>query len=139
VDLSASRGLVALDRNTGEVLWRAEAQHSFVHNGIVAGNGRVYCIDRLPKSAEDKLKRRGRTAPANYRIAAFDLHSGKLLWETRTNIFGTWLSYSKSRDILLQAGAAAGDRLKDEAAKGLVAYQGVRGDILWQSLDLKYT
>ena len=50
LDLSASKALVAFDRTTGKVLWRAEARHSFIHNGIVAGNGQVFCIDRLPKS-----------------------------------------------------------------------------------------
>ncbi len=139
VDLSASRGLIALDRRTGQVLWQVEARHSFLHNGIVAGNGRVYCLDKLPKSVVDKWKRRGRAAPPDYRLAAFDARNGQLRWETTNNVFGTWLSYSPARDVLLQAGASASDRLKDEADKGLVAYGGRDGSVRWQKLDLKYT
>ncbi|MFH1303708.1 MAG: PQQ-binding-like beta-propeller repeat protein, partial [Planctomycetota bacterium] len=50
-DLSASNGLIAFDRHSGEKLWQADAIHSFLHNGIVAGNGRIYCLDKLPASA----------------------------------------------------------------------------------------
>jgi outer membrane protein assembly factor BamB len=139
VDLSASRGLVAMDRHTGQMLWRTEALHGFIHNGIVAGNGRVYCLDKLPKSMLDKLKRRGREVPTDSRITALDLRTGKTVWEANTNVFGTFLSYSKNRDVLLQAGASATDRLRDEAAQGMITYQGSDGAVLWQKLDLKYT
>ncbi|MBI5799214.1 MAG: PQQ-binding-like beta-propeller repeat protein [Verrucomicrobia bacterium] len=138
-DFSASAGLVAFDRHSGKMLWRIEARHSFLHNGIVAGNGRIYCLDKLPLSAEDKLKRRGSTPPAGYRIAAFDAQTGRLLWEDTKNIFGTWLGYSKQHDVLLLAGAKASDRLKDEVGEGMTAYRGEGGKILWQDLKRKYT
>lgn len=138
-DFSASAGLVAFDRHSGKLLWRVPARHSFLHNGIVAGNGRIYCLDKLPASAEDKLKRRGSPLPTNYRIAALDAATGKLLWEESKNIFGTWLSYSKQHDVLLHAGAKASDRLKDEVGEGMAAYRGVEGKILWQDLKRKYT
>jgi outer membrane protein assembly factor BamB len=138
LDLSASRGLVAFQRHTGEVLWQVEARHSFLHNGIVAGNGRVYCMDRLPKSVEDKLKRRGRATPKDYRVAAFNVRSGELVWESATNVFGTWLGYSAAHDVLLQAGASAADRLKDEAEKGMITYRGASGAVLWSNLAVKY-
>lgn len=138
-DFSASAGLVALDRHTGKVLWRVAARHSFLHNGIVGGNGRIYCLDKLPVSAEDKLKRRGSPLPTNYRIAALDAMTGKLLWEETKNIFGTWLSYSKQHDVLLLAGAKASDRLRDEVGEGMAAYRGAEGKLLWQDLKRKYT
>ena len=71
-------------------------------HGIVGGHGRIYCLDKLPASAEDKLKRRGSPLPTNYRVAALDAVTGKLLWEETKNIFGSWLSYSKQHDVLLQ-------------------------------------
>lgn len=138
-DFSASAGLVAFDRHSGKLLWRVAARHSFLHNGIAGGNGRLYCLDKLPASAEDKLKRRGSPAPANYRIAALDAATGKLLWEETNNIFGTWLSYSKQHDVLLLAGAKATDRLKDESGEGMAAYRGSGGKLLWQDLKRKYT
>jgi outer membrane protein assembly factor BamB len=138
-DFSASDGLAAFDRQTGQLLWRAAARHSFLHNGVVAGQGRVYCLDKLPKSAEDKLKRRGTDVPTNYRIAAFDARTGQLLWEDERNIFGTWLGYSKQHDVLLLAGASASDRLKDEVGQGMTAYRGQDGGVLWQDLQRRYT
>jgi outer membrane protein assembly factor BamB len=138
-DFSASAGLVAFDRHSGKLLWRVAARHSFLHNGIVGGNGRLYCLDKLPGSAEDKLKRRGSPLPTDYRIAALDAATGKVLWEESQNIFGTWLSYSKQHDALLLAGAKATDRLKDETGEGMAVYRGAEGKLLWQDLKRKYT
>ncbi|MEN9575686.1 MAG: hypothetical protein RL514_3541 [Verrucomicrobiota bacterium] len=138
-DFSASAGLAAFDRHTGKLLWRAPARHSFLHNGIVAGNGRVYALDKLPKSAEDKLKRRGLPSPTDYAITALDARTGQPVWSADTNIFGTWLSYSKEHDTLLLAGAKATDRLRDEVGEGMTAYQGTNGSVRWQDLLRKYT
>lgn len=138
-DLAASAALVAFDRATGAVRWRVEARHSFWHNGIVAGNGRVYCLDRLPKSEEGRRKRRGLEPPSDYRIVAYDLRTGRQLWESNGDIFGTWLGYSETHDRLLQAGASASDRLGDEAGKGMITYRGADGTVAWKNLDLAYT
>jgi outer membrane protein assembly factor BamB len=138
-DFSASGGLAAFDRHSGKLLWRTPAQHSFLHNGIVAGNGRLYALDKLPKSAEDKLKRRGSPVPTDYRIAVLDVRTGKPLWSAVTDIFGTWLSYSKEHDVLLLAGAKASDRLRDEVGEGMTAYRGADGSVRWQDLQRKYT
>jgi outer membrane protein assembly factor BamB len=138
-DFSASAGLAAFDRHSGKLLWRVPARHSFLHNGIVAGNGRLYALDKLPKSAEDKLKRRGVPVPTDYSITALDVRTGQPVWSATTNIFGTWLSYSKEHDVLLLAGAKATDRLKDEAGEGMTAYRGTNGSVRWQDLQRKYT
>ena len=138
-DYSASDGLVGFDRYTGEELWTLPASHSFLHNGIVAGDGRIHCLDKLPKSAEDKLKRRGGDIPRDYRIVTIDSRTGKKLWEHKNNILGTWLSYSTKHDILLQAGAKASDRLKDEANSGMITYRGQSGEVLWHRKDVRYS
>jgi outer membrane protein assembly factor BamB len=139
VDLSASAGLAVFDRHTGKLLWQAPAHYGFLHNGIVAGNGRIYCLDRLPESIENKLKRRGRSLPRGYRVVAFDARTGALLWEHTNHVFGTWLAYSAEHDVLLQAGAQAPDRLADEAGQGMGVHQGRDGRLLWFKPHLKYT
>jgi outer membrane protein assembly factor BamB len=138
LDRAASRALIGFNRHTGEQLWTIEATHSFWHNGIVAGGGRIYCLDRNPKLIEDALRRRGRARPDTYRIAAFDAQSGKPLWKISEGIFGTWLGYSESHDLLLQAGAAASDRLYAEVGQGMAVYAASDGTVRWQKESLKY-
>ncbi len=138
LDRAASLGLVAFDRHTGEKLWQVKALHSFWHNGIVAGGGRVYCLDRKPQLVEDALKRRGVARPRNYRIAAFDVLTGVLQWEVTDGVFGTWLGYSPTHDLLLHAGAAGSDRLYDEAGQGMAVYKANDGSLRWRKDSLKY-
>ncbi len=138
-DYSASAGLAVFDRHSGSLLWRAKARHSFLHNGIVAGNGRIYCLDKLTKHAEGLLVRRGRDLPADYRIVAFDTRSGNVLWEQEMNVFGTWLGYSAEHDVLLQAGAKASDRISSEVGDGMIAYEGSTGRVRWKDLKRAYT
>ena len=138
LDRAASLGLVAFDRQTGQPLWRVDAKQSFWHNGIVAGGGRIYCLDRQPELIENALKRRGISQPETYRIAAFDAQTGALDWEVTEGIFGTWLGYSQAHDLLLQAGAAASDRLYAEIGQGMAVYRGRDGALRWKKDTLKY-
>ena len=71
-DRAASRGLIAFDRHTGKQRWRIDAKHSFWHNGIVAGGGRIFCLDKNPAPIEQAMRRRGLALPDSYRIACFD-------------------------------------------------------------------
>jgi hypothetical protein len=129
-NLSASRHLVVLDRHSGKVLWSAPARSGFRHNAICAGGGRLYAIDRLSGSEVNRLKRRGETPSVKSRLVVFDLRSGRELWSTEDNVFGTWLSYSVGRDILVESGRVARDTLFDEP-KGMRAYRGLNGSMLW--------
>ena len=138
-DISASAGLVAFDRHTGQRLWQADARHSFLHNGIVAGDGKVYCLDKLPKPVEDRLRRRGTAMPESYRVVAIDARTGQVLWENSDDVFGTWLSYSEDHDLLLQAGAAASDRLRTEVGQGMAALRGSDGRIRWRVDERSYS
>lgn len=139
LDRSASAGLVAFDRVTGKQLWRSDALHSFWHNGIVAGNGRVFCLDKNPTQVEDLLRRRGKSLPETYRILTLDYRTGKTIWESREAVFGTWLGYSERYDLLLHAGAAASDRLAAETGQGIAVLRGQDGKIHWKKESLKYS
>lgn len=139
LDRAGSLALVAFDRRTGETLWKVDAKHSFWNNAIVAGGGKIYCLDRNPKPVEDKLKRRGVPNPVTYRILALDARTGETAWEASEGIFGTWLGYSAKHDMLLQAGAAASDRLSVEVDRGMTVYRGTDGSIVWSKPDLRYS
>ncbi len=137
-DIFGSRGLVALDRHSGVLLWERTARHSFLHNTIVAGGDRVFCLDKLPRTVEEQLARRGRSAPDTYRLMALDFRTGDVLWESSEHVFGTWLSYSDDHDILIQAGADASDRSQEEVAEGMTAICGRDGSLLWKKDDAQY-
>lgn len=139
LDRAASMALVGFDRHSGKQLWKIDAVHSFWHNGIVAGNGRIYCLDRNPRRVEEALKRRGKASPDTYRILAVDYRTGRPIWQIDENIFGTWLGYSESKDALLQAGASASDRLSDETGTGMAVYSGEDGSVRWQNNSLSYS
>src|SRR4051794_31394328 len=107
--MSGSRRLVVMDRHTGKVLWSATARNGFRHNATCAGNGRLYTIDRLSSEQVIRLKK----DDPDPRVVAFDLATGKELWSTEDDVFGTWLSYSEKHDVLLEAGRVARDTLYD--------------------------
>lgn len=138
-DRAASTALVGFDRHTGKLLWRIRANHSFWHNGIVAGGGKIYCLDRSPKQIEDAMIRRGKPKPNDYRIVAIDHKTGDPAWEIQENIFGTWLGYSQQHDLLLQAGARGSDRLYDETDQGMAVYSGSDGSVVWSDDSLEYS
>nr|MCU0875017.1 PQQ-binding-like beta-propeller repeat protein [Pirellulaceae bacterium] len=136
-DRSGSLGLLAFNRHRGEVAWRVEARHSFLHNGIVAGGGRIYLLDKLPKRVEDQYRRRGTDAPVA-KLLAIDARTGAPVWTREENVFGTWLSYSQEHDLLLQAGAAAADRSPDEVDRGLAVHRAGDGSVVWSNAELAY-
>ena len=137
-DRSGSLALAAFDRDSGDVLWRVDANHGFLHNGIVAGGGRIYCLDKLPKRVEEQDKRRGDTDRPTYRLLALDAKNGQPVWSTSENVFGTWLSYSEKHDVLLQAGSAGSDRSADEVGRGMSTYRGADGSVIWEKPDFSY-
>lgn len=139
LDRAASSALIGFDRRSGEQLWRVDAKHSFWHNGIVAGGGRVYCLDRNPKMIEEAMKRRGIASPDTYRILTIDYRSGESQWEINEGIFGSWLGYSEKHNLLLQAGAKASDRLVDEVGQGMRVYNADDGSLRWAKDELAYS
>jgi outer membrane protein assembly factor BamB len=139
LDVAASDSLIAFNRHTGKVLWHLPSVHSFLHNGIVAGDGKVFCLDKLPGPVEDKLRRRGQAAPDTYRIVAVDYRTGQQIWEQKGQIFGTWLGYSEEYGLLLHAGAAANDRLSSEVGNGMAVYRGKDGNVVWRVDNREYS
>jgi outer membrane protein assembly factor BamB len=132
-----SRYVVVMNRHSGKALWEREAAYSFRHNTIVAGNGKLFCIDAMPKESMELMKRRGIEDQTRPEILALDIRTGRELWSVADNVFGTWLGYSQEHDVLLQAGSRAGDRAEDEVGEGMSAYAAGDGTLLWAS-DREY-
>lgn len=130
-----SRSVVVMDRFSGRVLWSQEAEYTFRHNTIVAGNEKLFCVDSLSDARFSSLKRRGFKTDTQPSVIAFDIRSGDELWRDRENVFGTWLGYSTEYDVLLEGGSRAGDRARDEVGRSMAAYRGRDGEVLWQHND----
>jgi outer membrane protein assembly factor BamB len=133
-DEASSRYLAVLDRHTGRCLWSVTARSGFRHNAICLGGGRLYCIDRLPADEAARRKRRGETDVAAACLRALDLATGRELWRSEQNVFGTWLSYSARHDVLVESGRVTRDALFDEP-RGMRAYRGGSGAVLWYNKD----
>ncbi len=132
---SSSKFLFVLHRHSGQVLWSATARTGFRHNSLCLGGGRLFGIDRPSADHLARLKRRGQTPDANARLVAFDLGTGKEMWSTENDVFGTWLSYSTQHDVLVEAGRVARDTLADEP-RGMRAFRASTGALLWQQKSL---
>lgn len=131
---SSSRRLVVMERASGKVLWTATARAGFRHNAICLGGSKLFAIDRVSGPELSRLKRRGENGNIQPRLVAFDLASGKELWSTEQDVFGTWLSYSAERDVLVEAGRVASDTISDEP-KGMRAYQATTGIAWWENMS----
>jgi outer membrane protein assembly factor BamB/cyclopropane fatty-acyl-phospholipid synthase-like methyltransferase len=132
---SGSKMLVAMNRHTGDVLWRRNADYSFRHNAIAMAAGKVFCIDGISDVKLAYLKRRGLNFEKERTLYALDARTGELIWQTNESIFGTWLAYSTEHDVLLEAGSRSSDRADDEIDKGMTAYRGTDGQVLWRTDD----
>jgi outer membrane protein assembly factor BamB len=132
---SGSKMLVAMDRKSGEILWKRRAKYSFRHNTIVVADNKVFCIDGMTEPKLAYLKRRGLDLSKDRTVYALDAQTGELLWKSEEDVFGTWLGYSSEHGILLQAGSASGDRAHDEVSRGMVAYRASDGKVLWKTDD----
>jgi len=121
---TSSKGLIVMNRHTGKVLWRCEADVSFRHYSICAGRGKLFCIDRLSVETLKKLARAGKTPKESPQIVAFDVRTGKIVWKVDKYV-GDKLSYSEARDILVANAALRG------SDGSMIWYDEEAVDILW--------
>jgi len=133
---ASSRRLVAMDRYTGKVLWTLPARQGFLHNAIVAGGGRVFCIDRFPPALHDLMTFSGRD-PGPGRLLAVDAQKGTVMWKVDQGVFGTWLGYSDEHGALLQAKRPSRDSVDGSAGRRLAVFRGRDGKKLWDK-DIGY-
>jgi len=136
-DTSASKGIVVMNRMTGETLWKRDAAFGFLHNGTAAGNGRLYCLDKLPPHIEGQLARRGKAPAGEYRMYAFDIATGDIAWEEAGSIFGSFLGYSEEHDMLVQSTRPSRDMVQGETGKRMQVLRGSDGSLVWDR-DVEY-
>ena len=130
-DATSSAAIVALNRYSGEVLWSYDSRLAFRHNTVCVADERLFCIDRLPDAIEAKLDRRGEESPIEPRLSALDVRTGRELWSTTEDIFGTWLSCSVEHGLLLQAGRPSRDMLSGEPGDRMITYRVADGTVVW--------
>ena len=132
---AGSRWLIVMDRHGAgtKALWTRQAEANFRHNAIVAGDGKVFCIDGLSEARLRILRFRGLEAKAEPTLYALDARTGRVLWNVDKDVKGTWLGYSEAHDVLLVAGSSSRDRALDETRVGMAAYRDRDGKRLWTS------
>ncbi len=128
---ASSRRLVVMDRYSGEVLWSFDSHFGIRHNTIAVGNDKLFCIDMAPGHISALLQKVHGESAHRPRLLALDVRSGKPLWSTTANVFGTWLGYSEEHDILLVAGRRSRDMLDFEPDHRMITYRGRDGKVLW--------
>ena len=135
---AGSKTIVVFKLSTGEFLWKKEADFNFRHNNLCASSDRLFALDSLTASRFDALRRRGLKPEGEARLMCLELESGNEIWGTGENVFGTFLSYSAERDLVIQSGSKARDRASDEIGKGMSAHRGSDGSTAWHQPDLGY-
>ena len=125
-----SRTLFAMDPNSGKVRWRYDAAESIRNNTIAIADGKVFLIDRA--KADEKANRRGAKAPQpNGVLLALDAKSGKGLWRSEKDIYGTMLAVSRAPRVVLMCYQDTRFKLSSELGGRMTALEADTGKQLW--------
>jgi outer membrane protein assembly factor BamB len=128
-----------MDAASGQLLWRYDAEDSIRNNAIAIGTDRVFLIDRAiakedqwdPADTSRKLPAVTKVEQPPGRTYAFDATSGKVLWKSDSEAFGTMLVYSRDHDALLMAYQSTRFKLPSEVGGRLAVFRGATGERLW--------
>ena len=146
VEALPATALLALDRHSGELLWQHRAEQGllgssfYYHNWgnvghlntpVTIGNGRVFCVDMLPDGVRKAIKRRGMAFDGTGKLRAFDIGTGRKLWEDETDDFSS-LSFSENHDILVQTCASELGFGNGFTGTALTARKGSDGTVIWR-------
>jgi outer membrane protein assembly factor BamB len=144
--------LLAIDRDTGRLLWSRKAAWGFLNRGGAAlGGGKVYCIDLLLENAITAFKEAGRAFPQTPpMLCALDLETGAVVWEKPLEWRAKGVVYAADRDILVvpcrnkvqwKDGAwfnGKKAKLADGLKGNMRAFRGGDGSLLWEVDDASY-
>jgi outer membrane protein assembly factor BamB len=134
--------LFSMDAATGKLRWQYQPEHSIRHNTIAIGNGRVHLIDR-PMAEGDRHREAQRGVPdpgdehPQGTLVALDGNSGKVLWKSNDNIYGTVLALSKEHDMLVMCYQDWRFKLASELGGRMAAFEASSGQRRWD-IEAKY-
>ena len=133
-----SKLLFAMDAVTGKLKWSWRPENSLRHNAIAIGGGRVYVIDRDEALGDRKKEKKrgipdkGATHPAGT-LVALDLASGKVVWQSDEDVYGTVLALSEEHQTLLMCYQNSAFKLASELGGRLAAFDTVTGRRRWDT------
>ncbi|MFK7778150.1 MAG: PQQ-binding-like beta-propeller repeat protein, partial [Gimesia sp.] len=134
---AATKQIIAIDIESGKVIWNKIAKYGFPHKSVVIGNGKVFCFDRIDIATLNLTNRRGILVEHHPQILCFDLQTGQNIWERKNKGLSYQTMYSDKHDVLLQVSPYdlnPKESYKKKRRQGIrfVARQGVTGEILWK-------
>ena len=132
--LTESKTFFALDAETGELMWRYDAEHSIRHNTIAIGNRAVVLIDRA-QAVFDRTKDAKATDDGHPTgsLIAFDAPSGKELWRNEDDIYGTVAAISKEHHAVMMSYQPTSFRLASEVGGRLSVFDLSDGNLKWET------
>ena len=113
--------IVSIDRQTGEEVWRHEAQYTAPIAAL--GNEEVFFYDGVLEGLYDAWKRKGlvpKSGETGY-LRALDIRTGKQTWQSGTSRAVTWLGVSPRNGVLVASNK-----------KGLEGWDAESGQLLWE-------
>jgi hypothetical protein len=111
-----------MNRHTGRVLWTIPARRGFLHNAIVAGAGKIFCLDTAPPYAARTSKSTAAAAAKTTRRAS--ARTSNQEGESTT-----------SAEQGQEAGAAAAESVP---ANRLLALDLHTGQVIWENNDCAF-
>ena len=128
--------LFAMDAATGKVKWTWKPEHSIRHNAVAIGGGRVFVIDRPIATADRTRERKRGVANPDFihphgALVALDLATGRVVWESPQEIFGTLLALSEEHKTLLMCFQDSKFKLVSETGGRLAAFDTTTGKRRW--------
>ena len=131
--LTESKTFFAMEADSGELLWRYDAEHSIRHNAISIGNRAVVLIDRA-QAVFDRRK----DAEANEeehptgKLIALEASTGKELWRNDQEIYGTLAAISEEHHAVMMSYQPTRFRLASEIGGRISVFDLSDGKLKWE-------
>jgi outer membrane protein assembly factor BamB len=113
--------IMSIDRQTGEEVWRHEAQYTAPVAAL--GDEEVFFYDGILEGLYDAWRRKGlvpKSGDTGY-LKALDIRTGKQIWQSGTSRAVTWLGMSPKHSVLVASNK-----------QGLEGFDSKSGQPLWE-------